>query len=210
MSERDAPVARAADLQRLIDALDQGLLARPRSRETFQASRKAIAALNSPSARTDARNPVDKPQRLAVCSELAQALAEPSLAAAPLAELAAAFMAIEQRLSWTRRQTADPADQRFYHGHANAAIAGPQGLEIREDVWFGVTLMAPRVLYPVHQHPPEEVYLALSQGEWWNAGMDWTAPGPGGTIYNSPGIAHAMRSGEKPMLAFWVLPLQAV
>jgi hypothetical protein len=37
--------------------------------------------------------------------------------------------------------------------------------------------------------------------------MDWTEPGPGGIIYNPPGILHAMRSHAQPMLALWFLPI---
>lgn len=199
---RVQPGTRDAGLQRLIDAIDQCLLVRPRSNETFQASRKVMAALN----RRVGQPKVGTQQRLAVCSELAPALAEAR--ATTTAAVAEAFAAIEPQLSWSRRDTADPSDARFYNGHANALIIGRSGcLEIRDDVWLGVTLMAPHVHYQVHQHPPEEVYLALTGGEWWNAAMDWTEPGPGGTIYNPPGILHAMRSGDKPMLAFWLLPI---
>ena len=67
--------------------------------------------------------------------------------------------------------------------------------------------MAPHVTYVDHDHPPEEVYLALSPGEWWNTDMDWTDPGAGGLIYNRPGIRHAMRSGAAPFLALWFLPI---
>jgi quercetin dioxygenase-like cupin family protein len=86
-------------------------------------------------------------------------------------------------------------------------ILGPRGLEVREDVMVGATVMAPNLRYPDHNHPPEEVYLALTPGTWWNAEMDWTDPGPSGSIYNPPGIAHAMRSGPEPFLALWYLPL---
>lgn len=51
-------------------------------------------------------------------------------------------------------------------------ILGPGGIEERDDVWVGATLMAPLVTYVDHDHPPEEVYLALTPGEWWNAAMD--------------------------------------
>lgn len=125
----------------------------------------------------------------------------------PLPEMASAFSAIEGRLAWTRRRGADPADQPFFDGHANTMLIGPGGIEQRDDVWVGATLMAPEVLYPDHSHPPEEVYLALTEGEWWNAAMPWTSPGPGGTIYNPPGILHAMRSGPQPFLALWFLPI---
>ncbi len=135
---------------------------------------------------------------------------DPALEAAeggPRQGLADAFGALVERLEWKRRASADPADRVFWDGHANAMICGPGGLELRDDLWIGATVMAPGVTYVDHDHPPEEVYLSLAPGEWWNAGMDWTDPGATGVIYNPPGIRHAMRSGAGPFLALWVLPV---
>jgi hypothetical protein len=143
--------------------------------------------------------------RLPVCDWIAPAL---KLAAdGPRSGLAATFGRIERHLRWTRRGSADINEQTFWNGHANAVILGPGGLETRDDLWIGVTVMAPDVYYVDHHHAPEEVYLSLTLGEWWNAEMDWTDPGPTGAIYNPPGIAHAMRSGMGPFLALWYLPL---
>lgn len=139
--------------------------------------------------------------RLPVCDWIA-----PALSIWPSA-LADGFAALEGRLNWVRRKSADPDNLSFWNGHANAMILGPGGLEDRADLWVGATVMAPGTLYPDHNHPPAEVYLALSPGEWWNAEMDWTNPGPDGFIYNPPGILHAMRAGDKPFLALWFLPI---
>lgn len=128
-------------------------------------------------------------------------------AGSKVAALGQALAALAPALAWDRRKTSTPANQPFHDGHANATLAGPGGYERREDVWVGATLMAPGILYPDHSHPPEEVYLALSEGEWWNSDMEWTEPGRGGIIYNPPGILHAMRSGQRPFLALWVLPV---
>jgi quercetin dioxygenase-like cupin family protein len=140
-------------------------------------------------------------ERVPVCDWVGRALAE---IADERAGLGAAFAGLEAMLQWKPRAGAEGA---FRNGHANAVILGPGGLERRDDVWVGVTVMAPGQRYVDHDHAPEEVYLALSPGEWWNAGMDWTDPGPGGAIYNPPGIRHAMRSGTGPLLALWYLPL---
>lgn len=147
-------------------------------------------------------------ERLPVCHDtIAPALAGLARRGSPLAEMAGAFGAIEGGLSWYRRKSAMPADEPFYSSHANAMLIGPGGIEERDDVQVGVTVMAPGILYPDHDHPPEEVYIALSPGAWWNADMAWTEPGPGGLIYNPPGILHAMRSGPDPFLALWFLPV---
>jgi hypothetical protein len=153
---------------------------------------------------TSAGNAGSAAARLPVCDWVPPALAG---AAPERRDLADAFGAIEGRLRWTRRKQADPGDTRFWNGHANAIILGPGGMEDRDDLWAGATVMAPGVRYADHDHPPEEVYLSLSAGEWWNADMDWTDPGPTGFVYNPPGIAHAMRAGEGPFLALWYLPL---
>ena len=142
-----------------------------------------------------------QPVRLPVCDWIVPALATQD------GPLARSFARIEGQLSWGRRKTADPANLAFWDGHANAVILGPGGLEERNDLWVGVTVMAPGVLYPDHDHAPAEVYLPLSAGEWWNAEMPWTDPGHGGFIYNPPGILHAMRAGPTPFLALWFLPL---
>jgi hypothetical protein len=145
------------------------------------------------------------PQRLPVCDWLGAALS--TAAEGKRAGLAESFAAIEPRLTWKRRLSARPEDAPFWHGHANAMILGPGGLEERTDLWVGATVMAPGTTYADHDHPPEEVYLALAPGEWWNARMDWTDPGPDGAIYNPPGILHKMRAGKGPFLALWYLPV---
>jgi len=147
-------------------------------------------------------------ERLPVCDgTIGTALAALADRATPLPELGSAFAEVDGRLRWYRRKASVPSDEPFYSSHANAMLVGPGGLEERSDVQVGVTVMPQRMLYPDHDHPPEEVYVALSPGEWWNAAMDWTAPGPGGIIYNPPGILHAMRSHADPFLALWFLPL---
>ncbi|PZM15291.1 hypothetical protein CPY51_07545 [Rhizobium tubonense] len=117
------------------------------------------------------------------------------------------FRDIEPLLEWRRRPTYDKltASENFVDGHANAMILGPGGIEDHRDVWLGVTLLAPNVRYPDHDHAPEEVYLVLSDGEFFQEGRGWFEPGVGGSFYNVPNIRHAMRSGDKPLFAFWAL-----
>lgn len=173
-----------------------------RNATTGDAARAAEAVIQFWESRVGAAGPGG--ERLAVCDWVDRALAG---APRPRQALATAFAGVKDQLAWKRRASADPADKAFWDGHANAVILGPGGLEDRDDLWVGVTVMAPGIRYVDHDHPPEEVYLSLTPGEWWNAAMDWTDPGPTGAIYNPPGIAHAMRSGAGPLLALWYLPL---
>jgi quercetin dioxygenase-like cupin family protein len=123
----------------------------------------------------------------------------------PVGALADAFDAIEPFLNWQIRPGAEAVGETFLQGHANAAIIGEEGLEIRSDVRVGVSLMAPHTQYPDHQHPPEEIYIALSGGQWRQANAPWREPGTGGLVYNPPNIVHAMRARERPLLALWFL-----
>jgi quercetin dioxygenase-like cupin family protein len=84
-------------------------------------------------------------------------------------------------------------------------IVGPNGFEPRDDVWVGVSLLAPDVRYPDHNHAPEEVYLVLSEGKFRQDDKDWFEPGVGGSFYNRPNIKHAMASGDAPLFAIWCL-----
>jgi mannose-6-phosphate isomerase-like protein (cupin superfamily) len=145
----------------------------------------------------DGEPAIPEPVRFPVCALLDQVLAP----ATPLNE---ALRAIASDLTWYRRSG---GDYRFQESHANTMLVGPNGLEPREDLWIGATLMAPNTDYPVHHHPPEEVYLVLSEGDWWRDGSGWFTPGVGNTLYNQPGVRHAMRSHADPLFAIWALPL---
>lgn len=145
------------------------------------------------------------PGRVPACAHLAPALANARVTQAALVE---AFAAVEPHLTWTKRAQSHPtASANFVDGHANALIVGPGAYEARDDVWVGVSLLAPHVRYPDHNHAPEEVYLALSEGRFQHGDEDWYRPGIGGQFYNTPNIRHAMASGDAPFLAIWCLPI---
>lgn len=143
--------------------------------------------------------------RLPVCDHLDRALAIETKHNS-LHRVANRFKEIEPLLEWRRRSSHDgSASENFTGGHANAMIIGPGGLEERRDVWVGVTLLAPNVRYPDHDHAPEEVYLVLSDGEFRQGEGEWFSPGVGGSFYNPPAIKHAMQSLDAPLFAFWAL-----
>lgn len=194
-------MTRSTDLQRFLTASMDALTAATTGAARLAAGRIATQLAAAPGL---AAGSVNAP--LPVCNWVDPAL-KAGAAAGYHADLGRAFAALAGQLVWRRRLTADPADTAFWNGHANAMILGPSGLEERADVWVGVTVMAPSVTYVPHDHTPEEVYLPLAPGAWWNAGMEWAEPGPQGAIYNPPGILHSMRAGDGPFLALWYLPI---
>lgn len=113
--------------------------------------------------------------------------------------------ALAEALPWYQRQVArNPA---FMDGHVNAQIIGPEGLEVRQDVIVGVTLMRENLPYPDHEHEPEELYLVLSDGRWRQENGPWHTPGLGGLVHNKSGVMHGMKSQTQPFIALWCLPL---
>ena len=145
-------------------------------------------------------------RRLPVCRYLTEAVATAGAASEPVARLADAFMALTPSLAWAPRAAGGPfASDNWPEGHANATIVGPRGLEDRDDLAIGASLLAPYVRYPDHSHGPEEVYFVLSPGRFQHGDSDWFEPGVGGTLYNRPNIKHAMASGDAPLLALWCL-----
>jgi hypothetical protein len=191
---------RSADLQSFVDAAFAAMddfVDAPAARHSID---RIFAALGRPG---QCRRGPGK--RLPVCAHLDAALATP-MPAPSLTRLIERFREIEPQLEWRRRAYYDEtASENFPDSHANAMIIGPGGLEPRNDAWLGVSLLAPHVRYPDHNHPPEETYLVLSQGEFRQADGGWFSPGAGGSFHNVPGIRHAMRSGDTPLFALWAL-----
>lgn len=126
-----------------------------------------------------------------------------------LAAVGRAFRDLADELTWARRPAGPHDPPGFQAAHANATVVGVDGIEARCDIRIGASLLAPAITYPAHTHPPEELYLVLSDGDWRNAAQDWWTPGVGGVVHNPPGIEHAMRAGDAPLFAIWCLLIEA-
>lgn len=125
---------------------------------------------------------------------------------AGLRKLAASFQAIEPLLAWSSRAERRISDT-LADNYAEATIVGQDGAIASERVEIGASILSPNTVYPNHRHPPEEVYIALSEGHWRQGDDPWVEPGIGGLIHNPANIVHAMRSGDQPLFAIWCLPL---
>ena len=200
---RSPAVKRPESLARFLDAARETLSTRLEERtppaavaaqvfETLAASVGAVApgTLVPPPAYRHLRPALDRAQG----------------AASEIARLAEAFDALAPELRWRRRPGSEAVSEAFHDGHANAELVGPAGLERRSDVWFGASLVAPGVRYVEHRHPPEELYIVMSEGEWYREDRGWHSPGVGGVVYNPSDVVHAMRAGSNALLAFWLLP----
>ncbi len=193
-------MARRPDVQAFLDAVHAGFAASRTEPETARCVRDTFALLDGSVGATKAGS-----QRFPACAALPRALDAAKAAGPALARIASTFEALVPSLGWSQRNGGPNASANLMDGHANAMVVGPCGLEDRSDAWVGISLLAPHVRYPDHQHAPEEVYLLLSPGEFRQRDSLWFEPGFGGSFFNEPGILHTMRSGEVPLLAVWCL-----
>ena len=194
---------RAAGLQRVVDAAAAAFAG-------AEMSAPAKAALGRVFERLTTVHPVvaGTAEDLPVLSLLPHAVANLQKRGDRMSALGLAVADIAPDLPWTTRKSVGPtASAGFARAHANAVLIGPNGLEPRQDVWVGLSLMAPHTRYPDHDHGPEEVYLLLSDGAFLQGDADWLARSAGQTVYNTPWIAHAMRATDQPFLALWCLPV---
>ena len=148
----------------------------------------------------------DTPPRPPAYRYLSAAL-ENARAAPEVAPLAEAFAALDPALTWVWRVDSEAHGETFRDGHANAWLVGPTGLEQRSDVLAGASLLAPGIRYIDHHHPPEEIYIVMSEGEWYREDRGWHSPGVGGIVHNPSNAVHAMRAGPEPLFAIWLLPV---
>lgn len=189
---------RPAPLQDLLDVALPAMAARAPCPESADSLVRIATA-----ARLTGR-PGAAPQRLPVCTWFDRALDQPTTVP-DLAALFAALRALSPLMIWRQRPGDATASANFPQAHANAMLLGPGGIEDRQDLWLGLSILAPQTRYPDHNHKPEETYLVLSRGEFKQGTSDWFEPGLGGSFYNPPDIWHAMRSGAGPLFALWAL-----
>lgn len=197
---------RSIELQAFIDAAAVAFARRAGEGRSQASVSECFAALARPRGMASGAG-----ERLPTCERYLDMATDPDrLHDEDLVRLAVAFRRIEPALVWGRRSVRGlNAEENFTDGHANAMVLGPSGIERRTDVWLGVSLVAPHVRYPDHDHPPEETYLVMTSGEFMQEGGPWFEPGTGGSLYNRPGSLHAMRAGSEPLFAFWLLQTRA-
>lgn len=82
-----------------------------------------------------------------------------------------------------------------------------------EDYAFGVLLMGPNSLYPLHRHRAREVYYVVGgRAEWTRGGEAWRVRPPASLIHHAADMPHATRTGDEPLvaLAAWVSDLDSI
>ncbi len=195
-------MARSPELQRFIEATRDAFAASGASPAAREVADRILGAAMA----TQGEAATPEPTAMPACEYLPDALDRARSEEGAIAELADALSGIAPSLMWVTRPNGENDDPTFKARHANAVVVGAGGLEARNDIRIGMSLLAPETRYPDHRHPPEEIYTVLSPGEWkQGADGDFRAPGTGGFVHNVPNIVHGMRSTNVPLLAVWSL-----
>jgi hypothetical protein len=93
----------------------------------------------------------------------------------------------------------------FMAGYGYVEFAGPkEALFHAPDIRVGFLLLGPRVHYPLHAHPAEEIYHPLTDGGLWRRGQeDWRTVQPGHAIHHPPMVVHETKAAESTLLALY-------
>ncbi|MBS0561396.1 MAG: cupin domain-containing protein [Proteobacteria bacterium] len=131
----------------------------------------------------------------------------PGILARPFARhwerLAAISPQAWNRLPWTYSYEPGPGVPDLSDSVAFAELAGPNAPFQAQRTRIGFTLIAPNTLYPWHAHPAREIYIVLSGRACWSQDHETGFQEPGAVIYHAPGVPHAMRTEDEPLLAFY-------
>lgn len=108
-------------------------------------------------------------------------------------------------LAWGQTYAAADFGERFLDRYGWSELIGLRGPIAGDRLACGVLLLGPDLEYPAHSHAAEEIYLPLAGTALWQRGGEgWQPRRPGELIHHPSGMAHAMRTGEQPLLALYL------
>ncbi len=108
-------------------------------------------------------------------------------------------------LSWGQTYSTEDFGTDFLEKYGWIEFIGLRGQIKSNDIACGFLLLGPDIEYPKHSHEAREVYVPLnSQAQWVQGNGDWISRPGGIPIYHRSGLAHGMRTGNKPLLALYL------
>jgi hypothetical protein len=130
------------------------------------------------------------------CAEIAGELALP---------LARLLRDNAEKFRWGQTYTAADFGQKFIDNYGWLEVFGTRGHFANDAIAGGFLILGPGIEYPDHYHVAEELYIPLTSGtEWRMGGDEWRRRAAGEVIHHASNIGHAMRTGDEPLLAFYL------
>ncbi len=127
--------------------------------------------------------------------------------APPLGTLGAAIARAAPLFRWRQNPNYNAANMgaAFMAGYAYVEFAGPnEALFHAPGIRVGLLLLGPRLHYPAHAHPAEEIYHPLTDGGLWRRGReDWRAVPAGRAIHHPSMTEHETKAGGSTLLALY-------
>jgi hypothetical protein len=175
----------AAHIKRLLDSLEEPVLAPFLAEWPRNTRQRAVAAASLP-----------------VLQWLPDIAGD---AAAFGIDLVAAVCRNASTLAWRQTYTANELSAAFLDNYGWTEIVGDNGPLESGRIACGFLLLGPATHYPRHRHEAEEVYLPLSGTAAWQQGdSNWQDRSPGAVIHHAREEPHAMRTGAGPLLALYL------
>jgi hypothetical protein len=108
-------------------------------------------------------------------------------------------------MAWRQTYTAAEVGAAFLENYGWSEIVGLSGPLASERIACGFLLLGPHTYYPRHRHEAEEVYIPLAGTASWQQGDGrWRERPPGTVIHHASDEPHAMRTGERALLALYL------
>lgn len=109
------------------------------------------------------------------------------------------------KLRWGQTYKEADFGRVFMENYGWTEIFGTRGNFASEAVAGGFLLLGPHVHYPDHHHIAEEIYIPLTGGTGWRKGGGaFIVRAAGEVIHHPSQVAHAMMTGEEPLLALYL------
>lgn len=109
------------------------------------------------------------------------------------------------RFRWGQTYTSADFGQKFIDNYGWLEVFGTRGHFANDGVAGGFLVLGPGIEYPDHHHMAEELYIPLTAGTEWRMGdQPWRRRAAGEVIHHDSNVSHAMRTGDEPLLAFYL------
>jgi hypothetical protein len=108
-------------------------------------------------------------------------------------------------LAWRRSYSSAQVGDAFLENYGWTELMGLEGPTPSERLACGMLILGPHVIYPLHWHEAEEIYVPLVGKASWKCGSEgWREREPGEVIYHARHQPHAMRTGACALLALYL------